>query len=65
MKKEIESIAFINRYLANIKDDSRKTKMARGYLTLKLNSMLSKFNHTEKNDFMTKVINMPLYMISI
>ena len=63
MKKEIESIVFINRYLANHKDDSERTELVRGYLTSKVSSMLeSKVNPNK--DLISKVCNLPLSLLS-
>ena len=65
MKKEIESIVFINRYLANNKNDSKKKELVRGYLTSKLNTLLSsKFNDINQEDIIAKIFNMPLVILS-
>jgi hypothetical protein len=65
MKKEIEAIVFINRYLANHKNDYKKKELVRGYLTSKVNSISSKFySVNSKRDFITELFNIPLVMLS-
>ena len=58
MKKQVEIISYINLYIANNRNDSKKMELARGYLTSKVNSILSK--DSKKSDFITKVLSIPV-----
>jgi hypothetical protein len=63
MEKKIESIISINCYLANNKNNIKKTELVRGYLTSKVNSMLS--SSRSENNFLNKVLNIPLVLLSL
>lgn len=65
MKKEIENIYFINRYLLNNKNDNRKKKLVRGYLTSKVNSILSSKLEAKNSDIVSNIFKMPLSMLSL
>jgi len=49
MKKNIESILLINRYLIKNKDDSKKSKLVRDYLTSKVESTLELKSNPQTN----------------
>jgi hypothetical protein len=60
MQSQIESIVFINRYLASHKDDIKKKELVRGYLTSKVNELLTT---KKKEDIISKIFKMPLLML--
>lgn len=65
MKKDIETILAINRYLVDKKFDVRKSKLVRDYLTSKVGSMLSSRNNSVKKEFNTSILSIPLSLLSI
>lgn len=63
MKKNIESILLINRYLISNKDDSRKTKLVRDILTSKVESTLQQLKPNPKTDITTYFNTLTLFSL--
>jgi hypothetical protein len=60
MKKQIDSILIINKYLVSHKDNKTKSMIARDFLKEKLNRALKSKNPT----FSLEVFNLPLHLFS-
>ena len=65
MKKDIESILVINKYLIKAKNDNEKSQIIRSYLTSKVNSTLRSKVNSNRSNIVTKIFNIPLTLLSI
>lgn len=64
MKKEIDSILVINRYLTSVKDDQHKSEVLRNYLFSRVNNLIINKNRPKRKLSLT-FTGIPLYLLSL